>query len=94
MDRVNLKLGEKRYVMIEVRSCNNQPFEVAKATYRLRCGLTEEADGDCEISQVNDKTVILMALIQPQAKGATYELEFTYQIPPETLIYPVMIKVG
>ena len=47
MDRVRFELGEKKYVMIEVRSCNNQPFEVAKATYRLRCGLTEEAAGDC-----------------------------------------------
>lgn len=93
MDRVRFRLGEKKYVMIEVRSCNNQPFEVAKATYKLCCGLTEEAAGDCEINQVNDKTVILMALIQPQAKGATYELEFTYQIPPETLIYSVMVKV-
>lgn len=93
MDRVQFKLGEKKYVMIEVRSCNQQPFEVAKATYKLRCGLTEEASGECEINQTNDMTVILMALIQPQAKGATYELEFTYQILPETLIYKVLVNV-
>ena len=93
MDRVRFRLGEKKYVMIEVRSCNNQPFEVTKATYRLRCGLAEEASGDCEISQVDGQTVILMALIQPQAKGAVYELEISYQIPPEILIYPVLIKV-
>ena len=93
MDRVKVELGEKKYVMIAGRSCNNQPFEVATATYRRCGGLTEEAAGDGEISQVDDKTVILMALIQPQAKGATYELEFTYQIPPEILIYPVLVKV-
>lgn len=93
MDRVRFELGEKKYIMIEVRSCNHQPFEVAKATYKLRCGLTEEASGECEINQTNDTTVIVMALVQPQAKGATYELEFTYQIPPETLIYKVLVNV-
>lgn len=93
MDRERFELGEKKYIMIEVRSCNNQPFEVAKATYKLRCGLTEEASGECEINQTNDTTVIVMALVQPQAKGATYELEFTYQIPPETLIYKVLVNV-
>ena len=93
MDRARFELGEKKYVIIQVRSCNNRPFEVAKATYNLCCGQVVEDSGDCEISRVNDTTVNLMALIQPQAKGATYELEFTYQIPPETLIYSVMVKV-
>ena len=94
MDRVRFELGEKKYVIIQVRSYSNRPFEVTKATYNLCCGQIIEDSGDCEISRVNDTTVNLMALIQPQAKGATFELEFTYQIPPETLLYSVMVKVG
>ena len=91
MDRVNLKLGEKRYVMIEVRSCNNQPFEIVKASYKLSTSTEVEDSGECEINQVDDKTVVLMALIQPRAKGTVYSLEFTYQISPETIMYRVLV---
>lgn len=91
MDRVQFKLGEKKYVMIEVRSCNQQPFEVVKASYELSTNTEIEDSGDCEINQVDDKTVVLMALIQPRIKGTVYSLEFTYRIPPETIIYRVLV---
>ena len=40
-----------------------------------------------------DKETILSALIQPMIKGATYILEYTYEIPPEIIKHVVRVMV-
>ena len=84
-DRVNFEFGEKKYVCISVRSTNRKPFDVTTAKYILRNGDQIEKSGECEISKRDDQETILSALIQPMIKGATYTLEYTYEIPPEIL---------
>lgn len=92
-DRVKFELGEKKYVCIGVQSTNRKPFDVVSAKYVLRNGDQEETKGDCIIEQKNDTVTILSALIQPMIKGATYTLEYTYEIPPEILKYEVKVQV-
>ena len=94
MDRVNFELGEKKYVCISVRSTNHKPFDVTTAKYVLRNGDQEEKSGTCEITRKNDTETVLSALIQPMIKGATYTLEYTYEIPPEILKHEVRVCVS
>nr|DAT09679.1 MAG TPA: hypothetical protein [Caudoviricetes sp.] len=90
-EKITFKLGEKKYVRIEVKSCNGQPFDVTKAWYILRNSDEIEAEGDCLI-QTGDGSTILEALVQPMIKNAVYTLDITYEIPPEILIYSAMIQ--
>lgn len=92
-ERVTFELGEKKYVCISVRSTCKKPFDVTSAKYILKNGDQKEASGECEISKRDDKEAILSALIQPMIKGATYTLEYTYEIPPEILIHEVKVTV-
>lgn len=92
-ERVTFELGEKKYVCISVRSTCKKPFDVTSAKYILKNGDQKEASGDCEISKRNDQETVLSALIQPMIKGATYTLEYTYEIPPEILIHEVKVTV-
>ena len=92
-ERVTFELGEKKYVCISVRSTCKKPFDVTSAKYILKNGDQKEASGECEISKRDDKETILSALIQPMIKGATYTLEYTYEIPPENLIHEVKVTV-
>ena len=94
IDRVDFELGEKKYVCISVRSTNHKPFDVTSAKYILRNGDQEEKAGTCEIKQKSDTETVLSALIQPMIKGATYTLEYTYEIPPEILKYEVRVYVS
>ena len=94
MDKVVFELGEKKYVCISVRStCRNRPFDVISAKYSLRNGDQIEESGSCEIDKRNDQETVLSALIQPMIKGATYTLEYNYEIPPEILIHEVKVTV-
>lgn len=93
MDRATFELGEKKYVCISVRSTNRKPFDVTSAKYSLRNGDQIEASGSCEIDKRNDQETVLSALIQPMIKGATYTLEYNYEIPPEILIHEVKVTV-
>ena len=93
-DRVNFELGEKKYVCISVQSTNRKPFDVTTAKYILRNGDQIEKSGECEISKRDDQETILSALIQPMIKGATYTLEYTYEIPPEILKHEVRVCVS
>ncbi len=93
MDRATFELGEKKYVCIIVRSTNRKPFDVTSAKYSLRNGDQIEASGSCEIDKRNDQETVLSALIQPMIKGATYTLEYNYEIPPEILIHEVKVTV-
>lgn len=92
-ERVTFELGEKKYVCISVRSTCKKPFDVTSAKYILKNGDQKVASGDCEISKRNDQETVLSALIQPMIKGATYTLEYTYEIPPEILIHEVKVTV-
>lgn len=93
-DRVSFELGEKKYVCISVRSTNGKPFDVTSAKYILRNGDQQEESGECDINQKSDTETILSALIQPMIKGATYTLEYTYEIPPEILKHEVRVYVS
>lgn len=92
-ETVYFELGEKKYVCISVASTCGRPFDVTSAKYTLLKGKDTEASGECEIKKKSDTETILSALIQPMAKSATYTLEYTYEIPPETLMYNVRVKV-
>lgn len=92
-ERVTFELGEKKYVCISVKSTCKKPFDVTSAKYILKNGDQKETSGDCEISKRNDQETVLSALIQPMIKGATYTLEYTYEIPPEILIHEVKVTV-
>ena len=92
-ERVTFELGEKKYVCISVKSTCKKPFDVTSAKYILKNGDQKEASGDCEISKRNDQETVLSALIQPMIKGATYTLEYNYEIPPEILIHEVKVTV-
>lgn len=87
------EFGEKKYVCISVQSTCKKAFDVTSAKYALRNGMRLESEGTCNIEQRSDTETILSALIQPMIKGATYTLEFTYEIPPEILKYEVKVKV-
>lgn len=92
-EKAYFDLGEKKYVCISVRSTNGKPFDVTSAKYILTNGDQKETAGECEISKRNDQETILSALIQPMIKGATYTLEYTYEIPPEILKHEVRVIV-
>lgn len=92
-ETVYFDLGEKKYVCISVTSTCGRPFDITSAKYVLLKGKETEASGQCEIKKKSDTETILSALIQPMAKSATYTLEYTYEIPPETLMYNVRVKV-
>lgn len=93
-ENANFKLGEKKYVCISVQSMNRKPFDVTSAKYVMRNGDQIEKSGECEISKRSDQETILSALIQPMIKGATYTLEYTYEIPPEILKHKVQVYVS
>lgn len=92
-ETVYFDLGEKKYVCISVTSTCGRPFDITSAKYVLLNGKETEASGQCEIKKKSDTETILSALIQPMAKSATYTLEYTYEIPPETLMHNVRVKV-
>lgn len=92
-ETVYFDLGEKKYVCISVTSTCGRPFDITSAKYVLLKGKETETSGQCEIKKKSDTETILSALIQPMAKSATYTLEYTYEIPPETLMYNVRVKV-
>lgn len=93
MEKVAFEMGEKKYVCISVSSTNKKPFDVTTAKYNLRNGDQIEASGSCEIDKRSDQETVLSALIQPMIKGATYILEYNYEIPPEILIHEVRVQV-
>lgn len=93
METVEFDLGEKKYVCISVRSTCKKPFDVTSAKYILRNGDQKEGSGECDIDKRNDLETVLSALIQPMIKGATYTLEYNFEIPPEILKHEVRVRV-
>ena len=64
-----------------------------RAFYLYRNKTIPLLDG-LKIEQKSDSEVVLSVVIQPQRKGATYTLDFTYEIPPEILITRVRVRVS
>lgn len=86
--------GETKNVRIKIISMSEcHPFSVTNAKYSLTCGDEEEASGICDICKISQRETILSALISPQRKNGIYNLRYTYDIYPETLIYNVKIRV-
>lgn len=94
VESTDFKVGEKKEVLIKIRSMCRKPIEVSKATFSLDIGEETEATGDCEIRQVSDVECILSALIQPMRKNAVYNLTYFYTIYPEELRYNVRVRVS
>lgn len=86
------RLGERKYVDIRVESCDERPFMIKNAKYVLKNGEQVETSGECQVQQENTSAVI-SALIQPKIKDGRYTLEFTYEVPPEILMYNVLVNV-
>lgn len=93
IESTDFKVGEKKEVLIKIRSMCRQPIEVTDATFSLDISEETEASGDCEIRQVSDIECILSALIQPMRKNALYDLNYHYTIYPEELIHTVRVRV-
>ncbi len=93
-ERINFKLGEKKYVCIKITSSCKLPFDVTSAKFILKNGSETEASGACEVKKKSDTETILSALIQPMIKGTTYILEYSYEIPPEILKHEVKVCVS
>ncbi len=93
MDRVEFKLGERKYICISITSTTGDAFEVTNAKYLLLSGDEIEDSGVCEIKQKSDNEVILTAIVQPQRNNTIYRLEYTYEIPPEILKHDILISV-
>lgn len=89
MDSINFDLGERKQVILEIRSRKNEEFEIYDASYSLlrRYEDKEEASGLCDIFQ-NELNMI----ISPKQEGA-YTLRVTYHIGEEILIENVGIQV-
>lgn len=85
-------IGEKRKVSISVKSTSKKAFEIKNASFRLLCGREVEDEGKCDILEVSPVEMIVSAVITPQRANATYVLEYTYSIEPETLKYICMIR--
>lgn len=93
VESTDFKVGEKKEVLIKIRSMCQKPIEVTDATFSLDISDETEASGICEIRQVSDVECILSALIQPMRKNALYNLTYSYTIYPEELRYMVHVRV-
>lgn len=85
-------IGEKRKISISVKSTCKKAFEIKKASFQLFCGDDVEAEGECDIYEVDPTEMILSATIKPQRANAQYCLEYTYTIEPEELKYMCIIR--
>ena len=94
MEKVSFEMGEKKYVCISVKSTCKKAFDVTSAKYSLKNGDQKEDSGECRIEQKSDLETVLSALIQPMIKGASYTLEYTYEIPPEILKHEIGVIVN
>lgn len=94
LESTDFILGEKKQVSIIVKSICEKPFEVTDARYFLKVGDEIESSGECFVEQIQNSKSILSALIQPMRKNAIYDLNYSYTIYPEKLLYTVKIRVN
>lgn len=94
MESVDFLVGEKKRVSISVKSIRQVPFEITDARFSLRCGEDEEVSGNLVVEPIRKGEVLLSALVQPQRANTLYDLEFSYEIYPETYLHYVKVRVG
>ena len=94
MKSVSFDFGEKKKVLLDIRSVNNTPFEIASASWSLLCGDEEESHGDCEINYIRKYEHELSSLIQPMRPRCLYLLKVEYDILDEHFIEYVKVRVG
>lgn len=94
MAQCQFKFGEKKYVIISVRSiAKGCIVDIAKASWLLTQGGEEEASGQCLIDQQTDDEVWLKAYINPLKNNCYYDLTFDYSVGEERFLYPVKVRV-
>lgn len=93
IESTDFKVGEKKEVLIKIRSMCRKPMEVTDAKFSLDISGETESSGECEIRQISDVETILSALIQPMRKNAIYDLTYFYTIYPEDLQHLVHVRV-
>lgn len=94
MKSVSFDFGEKKKVLLDIRSTNNTPFEITNASWSLLCGDEEESHGDCEINYIRKYEYELSSLIQPMRPRCLYLLKVEYDILDEHFIEYVKVRVG
>lgn len=95
MEMMSMNFGESRTISISVSSIKRcVPFEVSNAKYELRTLNGDvESSGECNIQQINIDAFYISAFIKPLRKCCVYELEYIYDIHPETFRYTCKIRV-
>lgn len=94
IESTDFKVGEKKEVLINIRSMCRKPMEVTNAKWSLDIGDETESSGDCEITEISSVESVVSALIQPMRKNAVYDLNYTYTIYPEKLKHTVHVRVS
>lgn len=94
VESTDFKVGEKKEVLIKIRSMCRKPMEVTNARFSLDVSGETESQGDCDIRQISDVECVLSALIQPMRKNAIYDLTYFYTIYPEEIQHLVHVRVN
>ena len=87
MKQLEIFLGERRKIWLEISSTDDTTFLIRNASYELKKHRTVEDSGECTIDGYQ-----VIALIQPQEKGQ-YQLIYSYEIGGEILKEDVTINV-
>lgn len=89
MEKINMILGEKRNISIEISDSENVPFTITESTWKLKSkdinAVVDKGDG-----AVSDH--IIRVTLEPKQKGE-YFLEVIYNIANEILISRVEVDV-
>lgn len=85
---LNMELGERRRVYLEISLGTSEPFTIRNPVYELTVGDTVEATGKCEIQDEHT----LICLIEPK-KRAYYNLIYTMEIAGEVIKQKVLVYV-
>lgn len=85
---VEMFLGERRVVVVEVSSCDSEPFTIREPTYKFKRGDVVESEG-VPIVQDHELTMTL----EPKNSGR-YEVECRMSIGNEIIIrtLPVFVR--
>ena len=87
---LNMELGERRHVGIEIRSTKKEEFEVSNGTYELKRCSDAEIEDTGEVNIMDSKRMDV--LICPEMIGE-YDLRFIYHIADEIFVDIVRVRV-
>ena len=87
MEFVEMHIGERRIITVEISSCDVESFVIRNPTYRLVYGSTVEDKG-APILQEHELTIT----VEPRRVGK-YTLECTMDIADETIIPKIEVLV-